>query len=347
MRSASTLLKSCALSLAIASGVAFAAPDAPSGKIDMIDIPFRRSRCRTGSPSSSRGSQGAGRRGQHLVSHRLGRRAGAQDRFRASLRAPDVPGFGESQGRILPAVRARRRDRQNGTTWFDRTNYFETVPTTALDMALWMESDRMGHLLGAIGQTELDEQRGVVQNEKRQGENQPYGRVDERMLLEGVSGESSVSPRHDRLDEGSRRRLARRRQAMVLDELRRRERDRRAGRRHHAGDRQGEDAQKYFGDIPAGPPVPRQQPWTAPRTESTRDTHGRSRRADAHLPRMERAVARRCGRTAARARRDRARRRQDVAPIRAPRLQGQARRRRLDRRADRSRSPRCSSCRST
>src|SRR5689334_23283959 len=69
----------------------------------------------------------------------------------------------------------------NGTTWFDRTNYFETVPTTALDMALWMESDRMGHLLSAIGKTELDTQRGVVQNEKRQDENQPYGRVDERM----------------------------------------------------------------------------------------------------------------------------------------------------------------------
>ncbi|HSS07728.1 MAG TPA: insulinase family protein, partial [Rhodanobacteraceae bacterium] len=67
---------------------------------------------------------------------------------------------------------------QNGTTWFDRTNYYETVPTTALDMTLWMESDRMGHLVGAIGQHELDEQRGVVQNEKRQGENQPYGRVD-------------------------------------------------------------------------------------------------------------------------------------------------------------------------
>ncbi|MCC6440285.1 MAG: insulinase family protein, partial [Rhodanobacteraceae bacterium] len=70
----------------------------------------------------------------------------------------------------------------NGTTWFDRTNYFETVPTTALDMALWMESDRMGHLLGAIGQHELDTQRGVVQNEKREGENQPYGRVDENIL---------------------------------------------------------------------------------------------------------------------------------------------------------------------
>ncbi|HVK51623.1 MAG TPA: pitrilysin family protein [Pseudoxanthomonas sp.] len=65
---------------------------------------------------------------------------------------------------------------QNGTTNQDRTNYFQNVPTTALDMALWMESDRMGHLLGAIDQKSLDEQRGVVQNEKRQGENQPYGR---------------------------------------------------------------------------------------------------------------------------------------------------------------------------
>lgn len=70
---------------------------------------------------------------------------------------------------------------QNGTTNQDRTNYFENVPTTALDMALWMESDRMGHLLGAIDQATLDEQRGVVQNEKRQGENQPYGQVWEKL----------------------------------------------------------------------------------------------------------------------------------------------------------------------
>ncbi|WP_313253403.1 pitrilysin family protein [Stenotrophomonas sp.] len=67
----------------------------------------------------------------------------------------------------------------NGTTNTDRTNYFENIPTTALDMALWMESDRMGHLLGAIDQKTLDEQRGVVQNEKRQGENQPYGQLRE------------------------------------------------------------------------------------------------------------------------------------------------------------------------
>src|SRR5512145_1649792 len=56
----------------------------------------------------------------------------------------------------------------NGTTSEDRTNYFQTVPVSALDTALWMESDRMGHLLGAVSQGKLDEQRGVVQNEKRQ-----------------------------------------------------------------------------------------------------------------------------------------------------------------------------------
>jgi len=74
---------------------------------------------------------------------------------------------------------------QNGTTWFDRTNYFQTVPTPALEMTLWMESDRMGHLLGVIDQARLDEQRGVVQNEKRQGDNQPYGLV-EYSMLEGL-----------------------------------------------------------------------------------------------------------------------------------------------------------------
>jgi zinc protease len=73
----------------------------------------------------------------------------------------------------------------NGTTWLDRTNYFQTVPTPALDLALWMESDRMGHLLGAVTQAKLDNQRGVVQNEKRQGDNQPYGRVNYN-LYEGL-----------------------------------------------------------------------------------------------------------------------------------------------------------------
>src|SRR5690606_12783126 len=73
----------------------------------------------------------------------------------------------------------------NGTTWFDRTNYFENVPTPALELALFLESDRMGHLLGVLTQEKLDQERGVVQNEKRQGDNQPYGMVGYR-ILEGL-----------------------------------------------------------------------------------------------------------------------------------------------------------------
>jgi predicted Zn-dependent peptidase len=65
----------------------------------------------------------------------------------------------------------------NGTTWFDRTNYFQTVPKPALERALWLESDRMGYLLGAVTQGKLDNQRGVVQNEKREGDNEPGGLV--------------------------------------------------------------------------------------------------------------------------------------------------------------------------
>ncbi|MBD3729020.1 MAG: insulinase family protein [Sphingomonadales bacterium] len=70
----------------------------------------------------------------------------------------------------------------NGTTWFDRTNYFETVPTGALDLALMLESDRMGYLLGAVTQEKLDNQRSVVQNEKRQGDNAPFGMVEYEQL---------------------------------------------------------------------------------------------------------------------------------------------------------------------
>jgi len=69
----------------------------------------------------------------------------------------------------------------NGTTSEDRTNYYATVPTGALDMALWMESDRMSYLLGAITQEALDEQRGVVKNEKRQRENRPYAQMPDRI----------------------------------------------------------------------------------------------------------------------------------------------------------------------
>ena len=70
----------------------------------------------------------------------------------------------------------------NGTTSFDRTNYFQNVPTPALERALFLESDRMGHLLGAVTQTNLTNQIGVVQNEKRQGDNQPFGLVGYRLF---------------------------------------------------------------------------------------------------------------------------------------------------------------------
>ena len=69
----------------------------------------------------------------------------------------------------------------NGTTAEDRTNYFATVPSGALDMALWMESDRMTYLLDAVTQEALDEQRGVVKNEKRQRENRPYASMADRI----------------------------------------------------------------------------------------------------------------------------------------------------------------------
>src|SRR5512139_3879876 len=73
----------------------------------------------------------------------------------------------------------------NGTTNEDRTNYFENVPVSALDLVLWMESDRMGHLKGAITQAKLDEQRGVVQNELRQYYNEPYS-VTEDLIIAGT-----------------------------------------------------------------------------------------------------------------------------------------------------------------
>lgn len=68
----------------------------------------------------------------------------------------------------------------NASTWFDRTNYFDTVPSHFLELALWLESDRMGWMLPAMTQEKLDNQRDVVMNEKRQRyDNQPYGDWDE------------------------------------------------------------------------------------------------------------------------------------------------------------------------
>ncbi len=90
--------------------------------------------------------------------------------------------FGGSEhfhGRYVDAMERIGATDLNGTTNEDRTNYFESVPVSALDYVLWMESDRMGYMVNAIDQKTLDLQRGVVQNEKRQGENEPYGLADE------------------------------------------------------------------------------------------------------------------------------------------------------------------------
>ncbi|MEO6155359.1 MAG: pitrilysin family protein, partial [Thermomonas sp.] len=157
----------------------------------------------------------------------------------------------------------------NGNTWLDRTQYFETVPTTALDMALWMESDRMGHLLGAIDQATLDEQRGVVQNEKRQGENQPYGRVGELELADTYPANHPYH--HDTI--GSMADL----DAASLDDVKTWFRSYYGAANTVlilSGDIDVATAKtkvaRYFGDIPAGPPVANQAHWAAPRTASTR-----------------------------------------------------------------------------
>ncbi len=149
---------------------------------------------------------------------------------------------------------------QNGTTSFDRTNYFQTVPTTALDLALWMESDRMGHLLGAVTQERLDEQRGVVQNEKRQSENQPYGRVFSR-LVESLFPEGHP---YSWLPIGSMEDL----NAATLDDVKEWFRSYYGPNNAVlvlAGDITPEIAKEkvalYFGDIPPGPPIVRFEEW--------------------------------------------------------------------------------------
>jgi zinc protease len=158
----------------------------------------------------------------------------------------------------------------NGTTWLDRTNYFQNVPTTAVDLALWMESDRMGHFLGAVDQKVLDEQRGVVQNEKRQGENRPYGQVWERLQL--ASFPEGHPYRWTTI--GSMEDL----EAASLDDVK-------AWFRTWYGaanvtlvlagdidfDTAREKVLKYFGHIPAGPPLARRTEWVAARTASTRE----------------------------------------------------------------------------
>ncbi|HYZ49180.1 MAG TPA: pitrilysin family protein, partial [Sphingomonas sp.] len=140
----------------------------------------------------------------------------------------------------------------NGTTWFDRTNYFETVPTPALERILFLESDRMGHFVGGLTEKNLKNQIGVVQNEKRQGDNQPFGLVEYAQIKALIPpdhpyGHSTIGSMAD-LDAAS------------LDDVK--------GwfRQHYgpnnavlvlAGDIDVPTAkrlvEKYFGDIPRGP----------------------------------------------------------------------------------------------
>jgi zinc protease len=94
-------------------------------------------------------------------------------------------GSENAPGEYFEYTRAMGATDLNGTTWFDRTNYFQTVSRPNLEQALFLESDRMGYLLGALTQENLTNQIGVVQNEKRQGDNQPYGMV-EYAQLEGL-----------------------------------------------------------------------------------------------------------------------------------------------------------------
>jgi predicted Zn-dependent peptidase len=159
----------------------------------------------------------------------------------------------------------------NGTTSFDRTNYFQNVPTTALDLALWMESDRMGHLLGVVTQPRLDEQRGVVKNEKRQGENRPYGRVAETVYR------ASFPPGHPyrTLPIGSMADL----DAATLDDVREWFRTYYGAANAVlvlAGDidvpTARAKAEQYFGHIAPGPALTQPGIWIAARTDSRRET---------------------------------------------------------------------------
>ena len=159
----------------------------------------------------------------------------------------------------------------NGTTNQDRTNYFQNVPKPALDLALWMESDRMGHMLGAVDQAKLDEQRGVVQNEKRQGENQPYA-VAYELITKGTYPQGhpyswTVIGEMEDLD------------AATLDDVHEWFRTYYGAANaviSIAGDISPEEArnkvEEYFGSIPAGPPVARYEAWIARRTGEQRQT---------------------------------------------------------------------------
>ncbi len=157
----------------------------------------------------------------------------------------------------------------NGTTNEDRTNYFQNAPKEALDFLLWMESDRMGHLLDAVDEAKLDEQRGVVQNEKRQSENQPYGLARE-LIVKGT-----FPPGHPYAHTviGSMEDL----NAASLDDVREWFRTYYGAANATlvvAGDVDTQTVrqkvEKYFGWIPSGPPLAKHRKWIAKRSGSHR-----------------------------------------------------------------------------
>jgi zinc protease len=182
--------------------------------------------------------------------------------------------FGGSEnfhGSFVNAIARVGATDDNGTTSNDRTNYFEDVPTSALDYTLWLESDRMGHLLGSFDQKTLDLQRGVVQNEKRQGENEPYG-ITEELITENTYPKGhpySWTPigSMDDLNAASmsdvkdwfKTYYGPSNAVLVL-----------------AGDvdfnTAKEKVEKYFGDIPAGPPIGKQEVWIAKMSGTHRGT---------------------------------------------------------------------------
>jgi zinc protease len=159
----------------------------------------------------------------------------------------------------------------NGTTNQDRTNYFQNVPTSMLDYALFAESDRMGHLLGTVDQKKLDLQRGVVQNEKRQRENQPYGVAYELLVNNtypvGHPYSWTVIGRMEDLDAASmgdvqdwfKTNYGPNNTVLVL-----------------SGDITPEVARRkveqYYGHIPPGPPLAKQEKWIAKRDYTRRAT---------------------------------------------------------------------------
>jgi predicted Zn-dependent peptidase len=183
-------------------------------------------------------------------------------------------GSENAPGDFFPRLQAIGATDWNGTTWFDRTNYFQTVPTAALETALFLESDRMGHLLGAVTADKLKNQIGVVQNEKREGDNQPYGLVEYAQLAalfpEGHPYRHSTIGSMADLDAAS------------LEDVKQWFRDKYGPNNAVlvlAGDIDVATArrlaQKYFGDIPRGPvnnPAPADVPTLpAPLNETMKD----------------------------------------------------------------------------